>query len=126
MAGPRRIRITAGDVAVTAALSGSGTADQLWDALPVRSVASTWGDEIYFSVPIDAAEADDARAEQDVGAVAYWPAGSALCLFFGPTPASVGDRPAAISPVNPVGTIEGDALALRAVRPGAQVAVERA
>ena len=111
---------------MTAALSGSETADQLWDALPVRSVASTWGDEIYFSVPIDAAEADDARAEQDVGAVAYWPAGSALCLFFGPTPASVGDRPAAISPVNPVGMIEGDALALRAVRAGAPVAVERA
>ncbi len=122
----RRIRITAGDVSVTAALCAGGTADAVWDALPLRSSASTWGDEVYFSVPVDAAESEDARAEQEVGAVAFWPAGRALCLFFGPTPASAGDEPAAISPVNPVGMIEGDALALRAVRSGAAVSVERA
>jgi hypothetical protein len=121
----RRIRITSGEVAVTARLVASETAELVWDALPLEATASTWGDEIYFRTPISTGESPDSRAVQEVGAVAYWPSGQALCLFFGPTPASTGNEPRAISPVNPVGMIEDDPRVLRSIGQGAGILVER-
>lgn len=120
----RRIRITAGDVQVTAALNDSRMAAQVWDALPIEASCSVWGDEIYFRIP-ELAHEDGAVEVVDMGAVAYWPPGSALCLFFGRTPASVGDEIRPASAVNALGAIEGDATALKAARPGARVVVER-
>jgi hypothetical protein len=61
-----------------------------------------------------------------VGELGYWPPGSAFCIFFGPTPASVDDQPQAASPVNVLGRIEGDAAAFRSVRDGQEVVLERA
>lgn len=120
----RRIRITAGDVQVTAALNGSAMAAQVWDLLPIEASCSVWGDEIYFRIP--ELEPEDGAVEVvDMGAVAYWPPGSALCVFFGRTPASVGDEIRPASAVNVMGTIEGDATALKAARPGERVVVER-
>jgi len=92
------------------------------DALPVSGHAARWGDELYFEIPVDV-PAEDARAEVPVGAVAYWPRGNALCLFWGPTPASRGDEPRAASPVNVVARIE-DASALSELDGGAGVRVE--
>ena len=122
----RRIRITSGEMVVTARLVEGKTAGLVWDALPLESTASTWGDEIYFRTPVSTGESPDSRAVQEVGAVAYWPSGQALCLFFGPTPASSGNEPRAISPVNPVGMIEGDPQVLRSIRQGAGILVEQA
>ena len=121
----RLIRIRAGEVSVTAALNGSTTADALWDALPITGRVQTWGDEIYFSIPVDAPEAPDAAATVDKGAVAYWPPGSALCLFWGPTPMSRGDEIRPASAVNVIGAIDGDPSVLAAVPDGAEIAVER-
>ena len=120
----RRIKITAGGVIVTAVLNDSATADLVWGALPVEAQASTWGDEIYFRTEVVADE-DGAREVVDMGDVGYWPPGQALCLFFGPTPMSRGDEIRPASPVNVLGKIEGDAVALKPVRSGAAVTVER-
>ena len=120
----RHIRITAGSVTVTATLDESETADGVWAALPLRSVASRWGDEVYFTIPIRLPEAADAREDVQIGELAYWPVGAAFCIFFGPTPASTGGKPRAYSNVNPFGTVDGDAAALRAVRDGDPVLVE--
>ena len=120
----RRIKITAGAVAVTAVLNGSSTADLVWDALPIEAQASTWGDEIYFRTELRAGERD-AREVVDLGDVGYWPPGQALCLFFGPTPMSRGDEIRPASPVNVLGRIEGDATLLKSIRSGANVAVRR-
>ena len=120
----RRIRIIAGSVVVTATLDGSETAVALWAALPLAAVANRWGDEVYFTIPVRLPEAADARQDMEVGELAYWPVGAAFCLFFGPTPASTGRIPRAYSNVNPFGTVEGDASALRAVRDGDPVLVE--
>ncbi|MBI4220660.1 MAG: hypothetical protein HY682_10980 [Chloroflexi bacterium] len=122
----RRVRITAGDIAVTAELNTSATADQVWNALPITSRASTWGDEVYFSTTVSAAESTDATDVYEIGSVAYWPPGKALCLFFGPTPASHDHEPRMASRGNPVGKIEGDARGLMKVRSGVPVTVERA
>ena len=120
----RRISIDAGGIQLTAALNDTRTATQLWDALPVEASANIWGDEIYFRIPVQADE-DDAVEVVDMGAIAYWPPGQALCLFFGRTPASVGDEIRPASAVNVLGAIEGDATALKAASPGARVVVQR-
>ena len=121
----RRIKIDAGGVEVTAVLNHSETAELVWDALPISASASTWGDEIYFRTELSAGE-HDAREVVDMGDVAFWPPGQALCLFFGPTPMSVGDEIRPASAVNVVGQIEGDATTLKAVPSGAPVMVEKA
>ena len=121
----RRIKITAGDVQVTAVLSESATADLVWSALPIEAPASTWGDEIYFRTAVRALE-EDAQEVVGMGDVGYWPPGQALCLFFGPTPASVGEEIRPASPVNVLGGIEGDPTVLNKVRSGERVLVETA
>ena len=89
------ITITAGAVEVSAELNDTDAAEAVWNALPISASGSTWGDEIYFRIPV-AAEPEDLQEVVDFGDLAYWPPGSAFCIFFGPTPASRGDeiRPA--------------------------------
>ena len=120
----RRLKITAGDVEVTARLNDTSVADAIWTALPLRSPGSTWGDEIYFRVGLDAGE-DGPQEVVDMADVAYWGPGDALCLFFGLTPASRGDEIRPASPVTVVGKIEGDATVLKSVASGASIVVER-
>ena len=121
----RRIRVEAEDVSVMATLNEGRTARLLWDALPLEASANTWGDEIYFRIEVDADAEDDASDVVEMGAVAYWPPGQALCLFFGRTPASRGDEIRAASAVNLIGAIEGDAAVLKKVKPGTRVLVDR-
>ena len=84
----RRIAITAGDKQVTAVLNGSRTSDLLWDALPIEASGSTWGDEIYFRIPV-VDEEDNAQDVVEMGAVAYWPPGQALLTSVGQHPLKV-------------------------------------
>ncbi|MCP4537954.1 MAG: hypothetical protein GY832_12490 [Chloroflexi bacterium] len=113
-----RITITAGPVTVDAELNDSSTAQMIREALPITGRANTWGDEIYFEIPVEAEQAPDARTDVEVGELGYWPVGRAFCIFFGPTPISTGDQPRAASPVNIVGCILGDATAFRQVTAG--------
>jgi hypothetical protein len=120
------IVIQAGSVRAEAVLNESPTARRVWQALPIDGRANTWGDEVYFEIPVIAEQAPDARAEVEVGELGYWPVGRAFCIFFGPTPASRGNEPRAYSPVNILGRITGDATAFRSVPDGAMVRIERA
>jgi hypothetical protein len=120
-----RITITAGPVTVEAELNDSPTARMIWEALPITGHANTWGDEIYFSIPVQAERAADARADVEVGELGYWPVGKAFCVFFGPTPASTGDKPRAASPVNVVGRALGDVKQLRRVPDGVTVMLDK-
>ena len=122
----RKIQITAGDVSATGVLEENATADAIWDALPISANANTWGDEIYFGIPVHVEEADDANDVVDMGSLAYWPPGNAFCIFFGRTPASQGDEIRAASAVNPLGKIEGDATVFKKVSGGTTVTIERA
>lgn len=96
----------------TLELNDSATADQLVGRLPLEVRMSRWGDEYYGDAGLDVEEEAGARTEMAVGEVAVWPDGKALCIFFGPTPASVSDEPRAISPVNPVGRLLEDVAPL--------------
>ncbi len=110
-----RILIKAKKVEMAAGLNESATAKKLWETLPIESRARLWGKEVYFEVPIHM-DADDAQAKVPSGTVAFWPDGDCLCLFYGQTPAS---------PVNIVGTLEGDPDELAKIRSGEAVRVER-
>ena len=121
-----QMRITAGRVSCVATLSDTPTATAIWDALPIEGRASRWGDELYFSIPLELEEDDDAREVVEVGAVAYWPPGTAVCIFWGPTPASRDQEPRAASRVNVFGQIGPEAAHLESVRSGASVRLERA
>jgi hypothetical protein len=120
-----KITILAGNVSLPAELNDSPTARQIWDALPIEGRACTWGDEIYFEIPVMAEQEPDARADVEVGELGYWPVGHAFCIFFGPTPASTGERPRAYSPVNVLGRVLGDAALFRTVQEGHQVQIIR-
>jgi len=89
---------------IRVSLNNSRTAKKLMDIIPIESVIKTWGSEIYFSIPLDA-ELEYGREIVDIGTVAYWPYGRALCIFFGLTPASKTDKPQAISPVSVIGSL---------------------
>jgi hypothetical protein len=120
-----KIVIAAGPVEMQAELNDSPTAQQVWDALPIEGSANTWGDEIYFEIPVVAGQEPDARALVEVGELGYWPVGHAFCIFFGPTPVSTDERPRAYSPVNILGRVSGDAGRFRTVRSGARVRISR-
>lgn len=120
-----RIRITAGSVSCVATLAANETARAIWNALPLEAPANRWGDELYLGVPAELAE-DDAREVVDVGDLAYWPPGHAVCIFWGPTPASEGREPRAASPVNVFGRIAEHATAFATVKSGTRVRLERA
>jgi hypothetical protein len=119
-----RIRITAGSVAAEATLDDSPTAQAIMGALPLEAKAETWGDEIYFAIPVSL-RADGARPVVELGDLGYWPPGRAFCLFFGPTPASHGEEIRPASPVNVFGRVEGDPTVFRNVRAGTTVRLAR-
>lgn len=123
----RRIRVRAGDVDTVADLRDTPTADALWGQLPLSGRAARWGDEFYFRVPSLMADAeDDARATMEVGELGFWVDGQAVCVFFGPTPASQGDEPRAVEPVNVLGRVRGDPRAFARLRDGVTFHLERA
>ena len=121
----REIVITAGPVSARAELLDNDTANAIWDALPIEASGSTWGDEIYFSIPVKVPP-QDGREVVAMGDLGYWPPGSAFCIFFGPTPASRGSEIRPASAVNVFGTVTGDPEAFKKVRSGTRVRIERA
>ena len=122
----RRIMIRAGQVSATAVLLQSPTADAIWDALPIEARANTWGDEIYFSIPVKAELEKSAKDVVESGDLGYWLPGTAFCIFFGPTPASRGDEIRPASADNIVGKVQGDPKIFKQVSSGTKVVIQQA
>ncbi len=99
------------------------TSEAIWAALPIQGKANLWGDEIYYSTALRLKQ-EKARDVVDLGEIAYWPPGQAICIFFGTTPASRDGEIRAASPVNVVGRLE-NAEQLKRVKQGEKVTVER-
>lgn len=120
----KNITITTEDIKVDASLNDSKTAQKIWDALPIEGRVNTWGDEIYFSIPVKVL-LEDAKEVVSEGDLGYWPPGNAFCIFFGPTPASQGDEIRPASPVNIFGKITGDPKVFKKVSSGAKIIIEK-
>ena len=103
----KKIKLTIGGREFQGELNQTKTAEAIWNALPIKANGNRWGDEIYFSIPVQMGP-DSPKEVVEKGDLAYWPPGNAFCIFWGPTPASVGDECRPASPVNVFGRISGD------------------
>jgi len=120
----RQIKITVGKLEVEAWLNETDTATRLLEILPLTSTVNLWGDEIYFSIPLEA-EPENAREIVNIGDIAYWPPGKAMCIFLGLTPVSTGKEIKPASPVNVIGGIKEVRKLLGKVKQGEKVTVRR-
>lgn len=118
-----RIRFDFGTLSLDAELFDTPTARAVAAALPIASSALTWGEEVYFEVPVEVARETGARAVVTPGEVAYWPEGHCIALGFGRTPMSRGDETRLASPCNVFARALGDVKALAQVRAGTTVKV---
>ena len=121
-----RIKISSGAIELTAELRDTPTSRALAEALPCSARANTWGDEVYFAVPVSAELEPDAEQVVEPGTVGFWIEGQALALPFGPTPISERGECRLAARVNILGKIDGDPKLLRQVRDGDAVSVKTA
>ena len=119
-----RVRIAWQGGEVTAHLRDTPTTNQLLAVLPCEAGAHTWGDEVYFEVPVKAQLESDACQVVDPGAVCFWVEGNSLALPFGPTPVSKANECRLVTACNVLGKIEGDPRRLKQVKQGMKVRVE--
>ena len=122
---PGKITVRVENIKADAELNDSEIARKIWESLPVESKVNTWGDEIYFSIPVKVG-LENAKAVVSEGDLGYWPSGTAFCIFFGPTPMSRGEEIKPASPVNVFGRIVGDSKVFKKVAAGAKIIVEKA
>ena len=120
----RTIQIKVNGIELEATLNNSRTAEAIWAALPITAHTNTWGDEIYFAIPVKL-ELEKGQELVEMGDLGYWPSGSAFCIFFGPSPMSRGEEIRPASAVTVFGKVAGDATVLKKVSSGAQIIIER-
>ena len=121
----KRIRIKAGDITAEAELNGTQTAEAIWEALPMESSTRTWGDEIYFTIPLKLG-LNNGQEIVLLGDLGYWPTGKAFCIFFGQTPISGPDEIRPASEVNIFGKITSDLKVFMQIKEGTLIVIEKA
>ena len=119
-----RIRIAWKGGEVIANLRGTSSVNQLLAVLPREARANTWGEEVYFELPLNLTLEADAQQVVEPGTVCFWVEGNSLALPFGPTPASKGNEPRLVTRCNVLGKIEGDPRELKKVTAGVSIRVE--
>ena len=122
----KKVIISSGDVSIEGVFLDTPTSDALWNALPLTAKVNTWGDEIYFTVPVEVGLDDTAKEIVRNGDLGYWPSGPAFCIFFGPTPISKEGEIRPASAVNVFGRVTGDTSVLKNVSTGTDITVQKA
>lgn len=121
----RRMKIAVGPVTLTVELHDTPTATAIWDAAPFSGRANLWGEEVYFATPVSVPREKDARDVMKKGEIAFWTDGDAIALVWGRTPVSRGNEMRLASAANVWATTADDMTALKTVRSGAGIEVER-
>ena len=122
---PTKIIIKFDEISIHAELSDTPCAKAIADILPIEAKPNEWGDEFYFTIPVEMPLDETATEEVKVGDIGYWPPGNALAIFFGPTPLSSGNEPVPASKVNLVGRIIGDAKLLKKAKGAVKIKIVR-
>jgi hypothetical protein len=121
----RQLKMTIGPVVITATLLDTPTADAIYQSLPFTSTAQRWGEEVYFSTPVQVAREPDAKDVVEAGELAFWVEGDAIAIGFGRTPISRGDEIRLAAATNIWGRAVEDVRRLATVAAGAPIKVER-
>jgi hypothetical protein len=117
--------MTIGSVNLEAELFDTPTADAIYAKLPFTSTASTWGNEVYFSTPVQVRREPDAKDVVEAGELAFWVEGDSIAIGFGPTPVSRGQEIRLVTPTNIWGKTPGSVTQLRKVKDGDSIKVEK-
>ena len=116
------ITISSGDLVMEAALNDTTIANKLEGILPITTTTNTWGEEIYFTIPLEEILENPQEIVEE-GDLGYWPPGNAFCIFFGVTPASRGTEIRAASAVTVIGKVLGDATRFKEIQPGQVITI---
>ena len=119
-----RIKITWDEGEAFGALNDTPTANRVLKVLPCSSIANTWGEEVYFSVPVRTELEPDAQQVVSPGTICFWVEGQSVAIPFGPTPVSRGNECRLVTKVNVLGKLEGDPRMLKSIRDGDDMRVE--
>jgi len=118
-----RIRISWPKAAVSATLEDTPTAHALVATLPIKARARTWGEEVYFEIPVKAKLEPSAKQVVPAGTVCFWVEGSSLALPWGRTPLSERGEPKLVTRCNVLGRIDGDPRQFASVSSGDAITV---
>jgi hypothetical protein len=121
----KKIKITSGTTELVATLLDTPTAAAIYAKLPINSRAQTWGEEVYFEVPVQASREVNAKDVVEPGEVAFWVEGNCVAIGFGRTPISLGDEIRLAAKTNIWAVTEDDVRKLAAVRPGQKISIEK-
>ncbi len=111
---------------IKAQFNESETAKKIWNSLPLRAEVNTWGEEIYFAIPVKVGlEKTYAKEIVELGDLGYWPEGHCFCIFFGLTPASRGNEIRPASAVNVIGKVQGELEFLKKIKDGQKIEVKK-
>jgi len=119
-----KIKIKVNELEEFAELNNTTTAWRIYEALPIKGTVNIWGDEIYFSIPVKV-EPENPQTKVQLGDIAYWPPGSAFCIFFGPTPISESGEIRPASEVCVIGKLLGDPKQFKTVKDGETIILEK-
>lgn len=121
-----QIVIKIGDKEIRAELFNTPTGKLISNILPITAKFNTWGDEIYFEIPVDAPLDETQTDEVKLGDIGYWPEGNAFCIFFGKTPISTEDKILPASKVNIVGRLIDNPTVFRALKSYKEISIHKA
>ena len=93
------------------------TTDALLRRLPIEGRIARWKEEIYFETGITVG-LEKPKSKIEAGTIAFWPMGSAVCIFYGQT------QP--YSPVNVMGAVKSGIEIFKDVAAGGKIRLERA
>ena len=113
-----RLRISFSTIFIEVETFKTQTAKLILACLPFTSSAMTWGEEVYFSTPVETTLEPNTKSIVEPGEIAFWPAGNAIAIGFGPTPISVGNEIRLASPCNIWGKAATNVFDLAQVKPG--------
>ena len=121
----KKIKITSGATELVATLFDTPTATAIYDKLPIESKALTWGEEVYFEVPVKACREANAKDVVQPGEIAFWAEGNCVAIGYGRTPISQGDEIRLAAKTNIWAVTQDDVKKLAAVRPGQKIRIEK-
>jgi hypothetical protein len=120
-----KISIKTTKVELEAELLNNNTSKKIAEILPIEGKINTWGEEIYFEVPLYLELDDSAKEIVEKGDLGFWPSGNCFCIFFGKTPTSNGDEIRPASAVNVFGKVYGNLEILRTVNDGEFITISK-